>query len=86
MGIVHKKTPLSPKNFLAKCTLNRNKLCRFPKKNLGTTCHRTSVTFPGTIYTSEAQNYTKTALKSGPFRPRLKSKKKEKKKVILPVI
>ena len=41
-------------NFLAKCTQKRKKLCSFSiKKNLGTTCHRTSLTFYETICTSE---------------------------------
>ena len=53
------------------------------KKNLGTTCHRTSLTFPETINTSEAQNYTKSALKSGPFGPPFI---KQKEKIMLPVI
>ena len=44
----------------------RNQFCSFSKRNLGTTCHHTSLTISVTIYTSEAQNYAKRALKSGP--------------------
>ena len=31
-------------NFWTKCTQKRNKLCSFSKRNLGATCHRTSLT------------------------------------------
>ena len=36
--------------FLSKCTHKCNKLCSFSRNNLGTTCHRTSLTFSETIY------------------------------------
>ena len=59
----------------------RNKLCSFSKNNLGTTCHRTSLTFFETIYTSEAQSelYEKCS-KIRPLAPPpidLKSQKKD---------
>ena len=55
--------------FLAKCTQKRNKLCSFSKKKSWNNMPRTSLTFPETIYTPEAQKYTKSALKSGALGP-----------------
>ena len=43
--------------FITKCARKRNKLV-YLKKKIGTSCHRTSLTFYETIY-SLLQNYTK---------------------------
>ena len=68
-NIISEREVYNSQNFLAKCTQKRNILCSFFKRNLGTTCHRTSLTISETIYTSEAQNYAKSALKSDSLAP-----------------
>ena len=48
------------------------------KKNLGTTCHRTSLTFSETTYTSEAQYYAKVLYHQAPWAPLRFTKQKKK--------
>ena len=52
---------------------------QFSRKNLRTTCHRTSLIFSETIYISEAQNNTKSAQKSSSLGS-LRFEKQKKKK------
>ena len=62
-NIISEREVYNSQNFLAKCTQKRNILCSF------LSCHRTSLTISETIYTSEAQNYAKSALKSDSLAP-----------------
>ena len=43
-------------NYLAECTQKRNKLCSFFKRNLGTTCHHTSLIIFETIPLTISEN------------------------------
>ena len=60
-------------------TQKRNKLCTVSlEKNLGIACpYCTSLTFSETLYISEAQNDTKSSVKSGPLRFEKQNKQKK---------